>query len=318
MDPPIENSIAKIRQDCWRLGSRIICEIVSEASECALVSWAGDDGQEYCIRELSMEEKAMGASAKLFEYSPYYHAGTSSAVWNIGGIYFKAKSWCRGMQLESNTIHYVTTISSVPAPQVIYTWVDSDWDRSFLILRGLKGQTLYNLWPRLSLDQRSGLAGRVAHFCRIIALSTSEKLETADGKGIVEPFLTPEPPASEPSWKPQPFGPHSLDELGLNGLGDSALATPQERLCFYHADLGPTNIIVDEHGELVGILDWESAAFYPVFWVGTKPLVSAGFFLQGLGVEKKAWAHLLADALGKEGFTPDMKRYLAWRKSIQI
>ena len=48
---------------------------------------------------------------------------------------------------------------------------------------------------------------------------------------------------------------------------------------FYHADLGPTNIMVSGDGNVTGILDLESAAFYPI---GTKPKMSYGFILENV------------------------------------
>ena len=55
---------------------------------------------------------------------------------------------------------------------------------------------------------------------------------------------------------------------------------------FYHADLGPSNIMVSENGNVEGILDWESAGFYPRYWI----------------VSKVAWRDLLISMLRKEGF----------------
>lgn len=59
--------------------------------------------------------------------------------------------------------------------------------------------------------------------------------------------------------------------------------------------------MVGEDGNIVRVLDWESAAFYPRFWLGTKPLVSAGFLLPGIGEERKAWAKLLTSTLENKG-----------------
>jgi len=46
------------------------------------------------------------------------------------------------MQFESDTIRFVNGISSVRTPEVLYAWVDVDWDRSFLVLKAMEGQTL--------------------------------------------------------------------------------------------------------------------------------------------------------------------------------
>ncbi|EER45456.1 predicted protein [Histoplasma capsulatum H143] len=41
---------------------------------------------------------------------------------------------------------------------------------------------------------------------------------------------------------------------------------------FYHADLGPTNIITVGDGSVIGVLDWESAGYSPKFWIATNRL----------------------------------------------
>ena len=66
-----------------------------------------------------------------------------------------------------------------------------------------------------------------------------------------------------------------------------------------------------------GVLDWESAGYYPKFWVATKPLVSAGFYLPRGSENRFAWAELLASALEAEGFKRAKNRYKAWRDAVQ-
>ncbi|KAJ5542128.1 hypothetical protein N7461_008131 [Penicillium sp. DV-2018c] len=39
-----------------------------------------------------------------------------------------------------------------------------------------------------------------------------------------------------------------------------------ERSVFTHADIAPRNVMVDEQEKITGILDWESAGWYPDYW----------------------------------------------------
>lgn len=71
---------------------------------------------------------------------------------------------------------------------------------------------------------------------------------------------------------------------------------------FYHADLGPTNILVSKHGEVTGVLDWESAGFYPEYWICLKPYISAGFFLDLSGESRFEWVHIFGHKLSELGF----------------
>ena len=313
MDPPIEDSIVRTKQGFWLLGSQYVCEIVVNVPSNAEKSWEAN-GNTYCIRKSSTKQQRSGTLGDS-ESDRVYQAGTSAAVWNIGGTFIKVKGWRNGMQLESDTIKFVNTISSIPTPQIVYSWVDTEWSRAFLVVKAIEGQTLDQAWQSLSTDQHFQIASTVAEFCGILASSVSENLMTAKGNGIVEPFLTTPPPKSEPSWKPQMLGPFSSGQL-QSYLSDSPVFENFiKSFYFYHADLGPSNVIVTENGNVVGIIDWESAAFYPKFWLGTKPLVSAGFLLSG--TEREAWAVLLADALKREGFAANMERYRAWEQAIQ-
>lgn len=63
--------------------------------------------------------------------------------------------------------------------------------------------------------------------------------------------------------------------------------------------------MVSQEGNVEGILDWESAGFYPRFWIASKPMLSAGFYLNSRGEAKReAWRDLLGSMLKNEGFEP--------------
>jgi hypothetical protein len=313
MNPPIEQSVVCTEQDRWLLGTLNTCEIVSTVPNDAIVHWEAD-GKIYCIRTSTadVDESVWTGDAK---NNLCHFAGTSAAVWNIGGAFVKVKAWQKGMQLESDTIEFVNSISRIPTPEVIHCWVDAQWNRSFLVLKALEGETLYEAWGSLSDSQRTEIANTVAGFCDTLASSTSERLETAHGKAVQEPFLTPLALASDPSWKPRTFGPYSATQLQSMLSRYPVPAGQIDSFSFYHADLGPTNIIVSKDGSIAGVLDWESAAYYPKFWLGTKPLISAGF--QVSGPEKKAWAYLLARSLENKGLPSDMGSFEAWQSAIR-
>lgn len=313
MNPPIEQSVICTRPNRWLLGTRYVCDVLDTIPNDAIAHWQAA-GNTYCIRTSTadVDESLRTGDTKS---NLCHHAGTSAAVWNFGGIFVKVKAWQNGMQLESDTIQFVNRMSSIPTPEIIYSWRDEKWDRSFLILRALEGNTLAEAWGSLTTSQRTSVADTIAKYCDTLALLTSERLETANGNAVLEPFLAALPPASHPSWKPQTFGPLSSTELQsiLSRYADfeGHLAT----FNFYHADLGPKNILVARDGSIAGVIDWESAAYYPKFWLGTKPLVSAGFQLPGK--EGKAWAFQLARSLEKEGFLSDMQKYQAWQSAFR-
>jgi len=132
----------------------------------------------------------------------FHHAGTSAAVWNMEECLSKVEAWRPEMQLESDTIRFVTESrhSYTECYLLVGRYSMESLVSHFLIT--IKGRTLNQAWNTLSPDCRTQLANTVGRFCKALAISTSG-LETADGKGIVEPFLTTRPAKPEPLWKPQ-------------------------------------------------------------------------------------------------------------------
>ena len=147
----------------------------------------------------------------------------------------------------------------------------------------------------------------MANYCSKLASITSLRLESATGHGVLEPYLTVDAEPSHPSWKPRPLGPFSLEDFISYLFQQSTTYYLEVKLPlhFYHADLGPSDIMVSEEGNVEGILDWESAGFYPRYWIILKPMRSAGFYLKSAeGTKREAWRDLLRHMLMKEGFEP--------------
>lgn len=72
---------------------------------------------------------------------------------------------------------------------------------------------------------------------------------------------------------------------------------------FYHADLGPTNIMVSaDDGVITAIIDWELAAYHPRVWITTKTVVSSAYWLECATDEPNLWGEVLGKALEVEGF----------------
>lgn len=102
------------------------------------------------------------------------------------------------MQLESGTIRFVSKSTTVPTPEIIFSWIDTAWNQSFLILKAIRGKILDRAWASLSDEQQMQVADVVAGLCNPLTSFTSDKLTTAEGKGVLEPFLTVAPPQWEP------------------------------------------------------------------------------------------------------------------------
>ncbi|RHZ48757.1 aminoglycoside phosphotransferase family protein [Aspergillus thermomutatus] len=312
--PPIEVSVSKLDPDTYQMGSKFLCKKATNGiPKTAVATWTEDDGQYYLVEATSANSLEKAADGLI------YQAGMSSAVWEIGThAICKVKTWSDGMERESNTLSFVASrFPHIPIPEVIYSWVDEQLSRTFLILRRVQGQTLASAWPTLTLEKKADVAITVAQYCRDLAEATSEKLQSATGCGVLEPFLTVDPEDSHPSWKPRPLGPFSRTDAEKYFLRISTMPLPPigDRFHFYHADLGPTNILLSDDGTIEAILDWESAGYYPKFWIPLKPYRSGGFNLDVPDDSRYDWTDLLESKLSDVGFKLH-RNDVEWQKSL--
>jgi len=313
MTPPIGVSVLRLAPDRWMMGSSKICErVTGQDLPNEIISWKEGDDIFY-LRE-KVEGDPLSPEDGL-ETGLVHEGGTSAAVWSIGeNAFCKVKAWHEGMELESKTIAFIReNAPEVPVPEVIHTWIDRAWNRTFLILRRVQGETLDSVWPQLTRNQQMQIASKIVEYCRQLSLLSSSIFESATGRAVVEPFLNSTANASHPSWVPRSLGPFSSKDLAshLSAVAPGSDLDTGSTFYFYHADLGPTNIMVLDNS-ISGILDWESAAYYPRFWIATKPRLSAGFYLQKDRTYPKAWSNMLADMLGFHGFPQDIQGYNKW------
>jgi hypothetical protein len=314
--PPIESSILKIGDNIYRMGSTFICEkTIGELPESAVTMWK-DNNDTYYLRR-AVDEFLPENNA--FE-DVIYKAGTSSAVWAFGtSVICKVKTWCNGMGMESSTLAFLAVnFPHIPVPDVVFSWLDTKLNRTFLLLKRIEGLTLQSAWPSLSSEHKQQIASTIAQYCNDLATSRSSSFQSVTGLGVLEPFLNVHAETSHPSWKPRLLGPFPSHTFVKYLQRISKRPTPNFEDIFhlYHADLGPSNILVSQDGEVRGILDWESAAFYPDFWVSLKPYISAGFLLNS-NESRHEWVDLFETKLSEIGFTLDMD-HVEWYKSLDM
>ena len=181
------------------LGSLMVLEKSAKPGANAVASWKGSDDAMFTLRRRDDCDPPISNGLENPGLSLIHQAGTASAVWDLGTAICKVKAWDERMELECNTIDYVKRHTSIPVPGAIHSWVDEPLSRSFLILEKVEGATLRQAWPFLSLMKRAKIANKVAQFCSSLATLQSDRLQSACGAAVLEPFLTADPPASAPS-----------------------------------------------------------------------------------------------------------------------
>jgi hypothetical protein len=317
--------VKRMNPQLWTLGTSVICAKVGAHDmhpRNSLVSW--QDGKstfhllprdESLLTNLSEGDSAIDLIQE---------CGTNGSIWGIGNeAICKVKGWCEERQLEASTIDFVRdNFPSIPLPEVLYSWIDRPINRTFLILKRVHARTLNAAWPSLSTDQRQSLAKKMAEHCVTLAGKTSTNYESTSGYGVFEQWLMGKPPASNPTWLPMTLGPLSGREMKEYMSTISSEPAPEfdDTLPFYHCDLGPTNILVSDDGDSVAaIIDWEAAAYFPSFWVATRPATNWAYRLSeptpAVGQERYEWSSLFTKALVAKGFSCQDTVITKWNKA---
>lgn len=208
-----------------------------------------------------------------------YQAGNSSAVWSIGTSAFcKVKLRVEGATSEAATLAFVQEQKPYfKTPTILHQAEDNN--RSYLFLGRVPGRTLADAWPTLDETWKHYYVEAVVKVCETLEGWKGDMLGGVDGKGIPEEYLV------KLGAVTKDFRPEKLTEVcQLMGMGCS-------RFVFYHADLGPGNIVVEDvpRSGTIGIIDWEIAGYFPRGWIRTKFRISSGLDLPNPGVNKSYW-----------------------------
>ncbi|KAJ5574008.1 uncharacterized protein N7459_008435 [Penicillium hispanicum] len=301
MEGPITDSVKEIDKDTWRIGGPILHRSMGPSHRS---TWYDRmDGFSYFITDApvppppSMPLRANNSTIKLV-----YDAGKNSAVWSIGNDAFcKVKTRIVGTTPEATTIAFVHAKNpNFEIPRVLYQ--AEQGDRSYLFLSRVPGRTLAAAWPSLNETWRQRYIHTVVSVCESLQLLESDKLSGVDGKNMPEMYLIADGAKED-------FSPGNLQRgCELVGMDCSTFV-------FYHTDLGPGNIIVEHEPQSgnIGIIDWETAGFFPRGWIRTKFRVSSGLNLPSSATdEPRWWRSEIQKLLGVRGFDDFCEEWFSW------
>lgn len=165
----------------------------------------------------------------------------------------------------------------------------------------------------MSVEERENVAKQTASYLEQLRSLHSPTIQSIGGQPVYCAFLFP-------NGYGVPHGPLFCDDELWAELR-KALDKVPERICqrlrermpcatpytFTHGDLTNVNILVD-NGNVTGIIDWEAAGYFPVWW----EYVNAGF---GLGQEDKEWKTLQQKYMSPHTYASEFFRdFYALRK----
>ncbi|PGH13840.1 hypothetical protein AJ79_03408 [Helicocarpus griseus UAMH5409] len=217
----------------------------------------------------------------------------------------KARQRCNARTCHARIRQQAAT-QIIPDPKVLRYFEFGD--RSFLFVCRVSGRTLMDAWVSLSAEWRRYYIGAIVQVCKEAAAWKGDALAGVDGQCIPERYLTKIGGVKD-------FSPESLQRI-CRGLGMDCA-----NYVFYHADLGPGNIIVEDVPKLgtIGIIDWEVAGFFPWGWIRTKFRLCSGMDFEpevtdhpDVADETCCWRREVQRLLGAHGLEDFSGEWMDW------
>ncbi|KGO75058.1 Aminoglycoside phosphotransferase [Penicillium italicum] len=173
---------------------------------------------------------------------------------------------------EALTMRFISQHTSIPVPRVLCAFTRSG--RTYIVMERIKGDIIGSGWVKRSEDSKaellSQLAGKVREM-RDLQPSQGNRVASVDGGSLFDCRVP------GPSLRFGPFDTvqdfHRHLRMGMEF--DSRLEPKIQELIkkqskswplvFTHGDLSSLNILV-RGDDIVGIIDWETAGWYPSYW----------------------------------------------------
>jgi len=291
-DQHILKSLKEIDENTWLIGRFVLQRLPrSETGVMGLATWKENDGASFVLKKPPTPLPEASADIKSPHITLIHEAGDASAVWSIGNnALCKARYTVPGITPESTTLKYVQEQNpSFRTPEVLYHAYDGD--RNFLFLRRLPGMTLFKMWPSLDDKVRQKYVDEIVGMIREME-QWKGPLGGVDGQGIIENWVLV--PRAKRDYTPQNLK-ANCEDLGMD----------HSDCVFFHADLAPTNILVDGDAATgrISLVDFELAGFFPKGWIRTKFKVSWAFDLdESLNTDPELYRTMMEQALKVYGY----------------
>lgn len=170
-------------------------------------------------------------------------------------------------QAEADAMQFVSSHTSMPVPKLHGTFTNED-GRTFIVMQFVRGETLENIWPSLSENEKNKLALEMrAH------VDDMRKLK-GEYIGAIGRLPCMVGSLQGPSKGPFSTEKELNDALaqqyedarpGYFGSMLKKMLKDNHQVVFSHSDLNMRNIMV-RHMRIVAVIDWESAGFFPEYW----------------------------------------------------
>ncbi|PWY70739.1 kinase-like protein [Aspergillus eucalypticola CBS 122712] len=145
-------------------------------------------------------------------------------------------------------------LTSIPAPKILKDWKGGD--HSLMLMECVLGEPLSTAWRKLSAEERENIAKQTADYLLQLRELQSDYLQKICPRG---PFAS-----DEELWKEMEGALHDSVPEAVRRLLRRRMP-PVTPYTFTHGDLSYGDIVVKD-GPVTGIIDWETAAYMPVWY----------------------------------------------------
>jgi hypothetical protein len=199
------------------------------------------------------------------------------------GLYIKYHREPEAVRNEINALRAVRQHTSIPVPEALdmvskqANLADPDsFPESYLLITRIPGLPLSRCQNILSDNDYGHIANQLTNY-----VAQLRDIPTSTGSGMLISNTLGEPCRDPRIRGATPIGPFS-DEAAFSQMlrfSDDP-ARRGHKIVFTHADLNPRNILISRivqadgsHGwRVTGIVDWETAGYYPEYWEYTKAM----------------------------------------------
>ncbi|KAJ5770741.1 uncharacterized protein N7511_002792 [Penicillium nucicola] len=169
-------------------------------------------------------------------------------------------------------MRFISQHTSIPVPKIFCTFTQSGW--TYIVMERIKGDIIGKGWVRRKEDSKAKLLSQLAEkFREMRELQPSEgtTISSVDGGSLYDCRIAGPTPRFGPFDTLQDFHRHLRMGLEFDPgmmLEGQELIKQQSKtwpLVFTHGDLSSLNILA-RGDDIVGIIDWETAGWYPSYW----------------------------------------------------
>ena len=173
---------------------------------------------------------------------------------------------------EASTVCFISQHTSIPVPKILCAFAHSGW--TYILMERIKGDIIGSGWVGRSEESKAKLMSQLKKL-----VQEMRELQPPDGIGIASvdggSLFDCRVPGPSLRFGPfatiQDFHRHLRSGMELDSRLDPKIQDLIQRqskpwpLVFTHGDLSSLNILACGD-DIVGIIDWETAGWYPSYW----------------------------------------------------